>query len=1041
MGRGQQRKRARHLTDGLRVAGAVGGLAAAAVVLFGCAWVLSWRITWAGLQGSDSAYHLHLANWVSTTFPNLDWWYRWDGMGMSYREGYPLVPSWLVVALANANAWTNSQAMQVMQFLINPLCALGLYAYGALRMRNPLVGVVAGILYMLSPIVFTFLVDWGFFANQVGTVLVLPALIALDIFWDEWQGGRRGWRFRLSAAATIGLITLTGLISPTIFGAPLAVIALYTFACRGWHGMVRWLFVVTPGLAIAISGLSAFWGLTLFDALRLSASRAPAPTYDAQLSPHWDLERMLELLPMRPGHIEDRVAFVPASWVPGLLGVFGAVFDRRVRVLLAMAGLGFVITSFLDFDRWLFGSPLLDLLNNRVGLTLVQFAVPLLGAYGLAGVLPALASIVSTPLRAHSVWRGCAVAVAVVIGSLLSVADLTLYASSGGPVDLWLRHVDNPCTGGSQDSQLCGTTLAAQFNVLELTNACSTPSRQLRTEVEICAELGSVSDPRWDPANDGAIARLVDRCHSTGGSYDQVCRARLGSFVEQALDLSQWRGFQVGCYAPACGAASSSASLSGSPAGSASSLAPVPDRAVLDAHSGRLLMGFHDVTGGGQFYTYYVQGIPSPELDDFMKGAMLDQTGGTALKAELAAITGSDAVVLAPQQMAVATDYASLGWQQTSSDPVVYVPPSPSGLAAQWSGGTAVLVVGQLPAAPSHPYNNVFERAAQGMIPFSSGWLVRSRSAFVDDYSDAELSGYSALVLLGYQFHEAATAWQRLDHYVRSGGRLFVETGWQYADPDWNAASSYPVLPVGSLGWGTLDRTAPVTVEGAVDPLFGAFAYQGGGWSASSASGVRPGAASLVQVGGRVVVARRSLGRGRVVWSGMNLIAHAEATKSDDELAFLARQFAWLLEPPAGAAASTASPVSPRWVSDDEAHIQLSASPAPTAVLFKESMAPGWSAEMRWPGGSSAVTIEPAEMDFMLVRLPSVPAGAELVFHYGPSLRMNGYWVASALTVLVLLVWLGWPRPFVLASVWAGRRLRDAYSAFRYWFRWDPDDS
>ena len=157
--------------------------AAAIVLIFGWAWILSWRITWGGLQGSDSAYHLHLANWVATTFPNIDWWYRWDGMGMSYREAYPMLPSWLVVAVSEAWGWTTAQAMQAMQFLINPLCAVGLYAFGALRMRNHLVGLAAGLLFLMSPIVFTFLLDWGFFANQVGTVLVMPSLFALDIFW------------------------------------------------------------------------------------------------------------------------------------------------------------------------------------------------------------------------------------------------------------------------------------------------------------------------------------------------------------------------------------------------------------------------------------------------------------------------------------------------------------------------------------------------------------------------------------------------------------------------------------------------------------------------------------------------------------------------------------------------------------------------------------------------------------------------------------------------------------------------------------------
>ena len=204
----------------------------------------------------------------------------------------------------------------------------------------------------------------------------------------------------------------------------------------------------------------------------------------------------------------------------------------------------------------------------------------------------------------------------------------------------------------------------------------------------------------------------------------------------------------------------------------------------------------------------------------------------------------------------------------------------------------------------------------------------------------------------------------------------------------------------------------PCPVEGAADPLFGGFTYQGGGWGASSASGVRPGAEPLVQVGGRVVAARWSVGKGRVVWSGMNLIAHAETAKSDDEYKFLARQFAWLLESQAGSAASQVSPATPTWVGNDEAQIPLTASPGTTSVLFKESMAPGWSAELRWPGGSRAVSIEPAEMDFMLVRLSSVPDGSVLDFHYGPTWQVYLWWTVSALTLVLLLVWVAVPAPY-----------------------------
>ena len=423
---------------------------------------------------------------------------------------------------------------------------------------------------------------------------------------------------------------------------------------------------------------------------------------------------------------------------------------------------------------------------------------------------------------------------------------------------------------------------------------------------------------------------------------------------------------------------------------------------------------------------------------------MLDQPGATGLKAELATISGADAVVLAPSQAGLAADYQAMGWQPAgglgAGGSQAYLAPDPSGLAAQWTGATTILAVGQLVGTPPHPYNDLFERAAQGMIPFSSGWLIRSRSPYIDDYSASELSGYSALILLAYRYHDPTAAWSLLDGYVRGGGRLFVETGWQYTDPDWNLSSPYAAMPVTTLGWGPLETASPPLVEGAPDRLFGSLTYQGGGWGASTAAGVKAGAEPLVQAGGRVAVARWELGRGRVLWSGMNLIAHSEASKSADEDAFLARQFAWLLGPSSTEFGASASAVTPQWTGNDEAILPLTASASPAGVLFKESEAPGWSAELTWPGGSRSVGIESAEMDFMLVRLDSIPPGAQLVFRYGPTVRIHVYWTISALVALALLSWLFRPTLYGLAMGWAGPRLRDAFSALRRRARWDVED-
>src|SRR5205823_15003174 len=128
--------------------------------------------------------------------------------------------------------------------------------------------------------------------------------------------------------------------------------------------------------------------------------------------------------------------------------------------------------------------------------------------------------------------------------------------------------------------------------------------------------------------------------------------------------------------------------------------------------------------------------------------------------------------------------------------PITFVNPKPSGLAAQWTGGNAVLVVGGSQTSGSDVYISVYERGAQGMLPFDQAWLVRGPSPYIDDYSDQQLAGYKTIVLIGYRYNDRAAAWDRLDRWVKSGGSLYVDTGWQYVDPDWNAGPAPAALPV-----------------------------------------------------------------------------------------------------------------------------------------------------------------------------------------------------------------------------------------------------
>jgi len=401
--------------------GAVRG-AVAAAVFFAAAYVLSWQILYAGPVGNDILYHLHLAQWVDASFPNLGWWYRWDDHGIAYREGYPLAAHWLAVAISRLDSIDVASGMQVVEFATNPLGALGIYVFCAWRLHRPLAGLVAGVAYLLSPFTWTFLVDWGFFSNQAGTVLFMPSLIALDVFVDEWEAGRRGWKYRLAALSVMGLVALMGLVSPFLLGAAVAAIVLYVLAIRGGGvgRRMRWLLIAAPLLLGGTFLLSAFWSLPQQQYFAFIATRVPPRAFDPALLQVFGLDQIFSLHPLRPNVLFDRMALSPAVWLPAVAGVVCAFWNAKARTLAALVGFGVLTMTTTLLDAFTWGLPVLpNLVHTRAGVTLVQFLVPVLAGLGVTEAPAKLGVWLVALLRAGN--SGRRVGATILIGGALAL--------------------------------------------------------------------------------------------------------------------------------------------------------------------------------------------------------------------------------------------------------------------------------------------------------------------------------------------------------------------------------------------------------------------------------------------------------------------------------------------------------------------------------------------------------------------------------------------------------------------------------------------
>jgi hypothetical protein len=948
-------------------------LLAVAVLLAGAsAWILGWRLLADGPPAGDTLYQLHLARWIEGTFPSISWWYPWDASGMSYRMGYPTAGYWLAVLVERWQHLQLTQVFQLFTWLVNPMVAVGIYAYCALRMRLPHVGLGALVLYLISPLPYTNMANYGLWANQVGVVLVMPSILALDVFAERWHRGERDATYRFSAIGFCGLTSVLGLVSPALVLAPAIMAFAYVAAVpgRSWRVRGKWL-LATVLLLTGAFALSLFWVLPLYTAQAVGHSRTPPAYFSAD-----DISRTLPLWPLQHGSFADRL--VPEVWMLAVVGGLGVVIHRQLRAVALAAVLAFVGMSWMGLYQFAYQIPLLheaSALNSRSCMVILQSMAPILAAYALLGLAPQLALAIARRFGRP------------VVGWMLGPVLL-----SAGTACLVLDLYQAPALFGPAGSlPYYGPIAAFSFQ---------------------------------DPWGLGPLCNNSPPPNRSDTGFP-ACRPCLDGW-NQLRDIHCWRPWRIGCYDVRC------VPTSGAIDGAADPFPRPPLRTIVDIWSPSYLMAFHALTGGSQVYTYNSQLIPSPELDASMLWDSLDNPRtGANVEANWAWSVGADSVMLNPlKQPAAVAGYRQAGWSALprspgASAPIVLLNPRPSGLAASWGRPNLTLVVGtDQTGGQSHPYDNIYATAMEGMLPPQRAWLVRGRSPYIDDYSVEELSGFKLLVLQGYRYRDQNRAMQLLSDYVRAGGDLYLDSGWQFVTPDWDSATAPSFWPVEQLSWARMNPRATVTVMSRPDPSFPKLIYQGAGWAASGAPRTRPGAQPVISVDGRVLAARWQWGRGRVLWSGMNLIAHLETnagsdgTSSDagDETRVVADQFDWLLGGK-GSGSEQQRPLQVHWQDNDAASVDLTASNVPTAVLFRETLMPGWGVSLVWPGGQRELPILDAGQDFMLVSLDHVPAGSKLVYRFQPSAVVRLGQVLSVVALLLFLFWLVRPGP--LRHAWA----------------------
>lgn len=299
-----------------------------------------------------------------------------------------------------------------------------------------------------------------------------------------------------------------------------------------------------------------------------------------------------------------------------------------------------------------------------------------------------------------------------------------------------------------------------------------------------------------------------------------------------------------------------------------------------------------------------------------------------------------------------------------------------------------ILVIGSL---KRNAYETLFRLANLGIINYEDAILVFGKEK-IDDYSLAELKQYRAVVAYGYTYKNATKAWELLAGYVKEGGNLFIETGWQYVDPDWQMSQTPEIIPVSSTTWKSYSDW---NIEG-----FGPPSYNGAPWGVSEGIGLKPWAKAVVEINGQVLIAQGNLGKGKVVWSGMNLPAHAYFSKKDTEYQFINQLITFLT--PLGGRVDTNVKITRTY--PDKVEFKLLGPSSNQNLYFKENYFPDWKARVKVNGQWQSGEVLKVGAGHLMIRLSN--GATEIVLEYKASKTVVLSIVVSVVSFLILVIYM-----------------------------------
>lgn len=1021
------------------------------MLVFGASYILGFRyLTGNTLWGNDAFSFYMVVDWFSKHFPDVPFWFPLQAGGTSFA-GYPWLAAYFVVLVSKLSNLELVQAFRVVGFLSVPLTGVGVIAFVWTRLTSirsgitrAAMGVVAGLIYVASPLAWTWLVRWGFYAESVSHVFIPWILIFFDWFLDNAAKEKRGLAYRLSFMGLIFFWTLSLLThffaAISVLGVMAVYIAIKLVFTRQRKLVAKRVFWSLFVLGIAFSMVVGFRvypyqrfnkyvsqsGFSGYGVSGYEGMKNNTVPLDVMLS----LEKISDNLD--PRYTIQDSTFPLYVWVliiPVL--VLGWIVSIKLWGLSVFAILGTYITSNVSLRLSLGGIPYIGSIINyiftgRPFLIPMRVIIPTLAVFGGIVVFELIQKLLlRLTKRIKFIYLGTMplTTLMVLILGLGTVAyTISQYyyqpysnkfkvRTDGFPDefdmrDVWHEMPDENNLSDDQDVQfsLSDDEFQTIVNLNLLKGACLNSTSSAEAFPEVCDGFINNRDTYLPDVE--TVTAVRNRCFGSN-IEDKLCKTFYKDILSQ-LNPSNWPKPVV------------SSDISGEVESVKTIFGHLPsDRSYrydLSGFSGRQIMISPIVNPNSMIQVYintldllysshnYLSQVMYTTFPLYQKPGVLTELGKWF---------GLDYVFLTGDQQEPIDFWESDknwkaiggGWREFGE---------PQNIAS-WSNKPNILVITD---NDKRLYDQNYRFFTQGGIKFDQADIIQGPKK-IDSMSQKEINQYDLIFMRGYDYGLKFRAYSKIDNYLSQGGSLIFDTGWQYNIPDFATERAPSWMPFDSLSWQNLtkDGSWKLNDEGIDKTIdaqkLGPLTWEDTSWGVSVPKNLKPWARPILSYSGTPLIVMGEYGKGKVAWMGFNIVPHAEAKDSVEEV-YLFNELVKKLLP--DASNSQFSYTYNRIHPDKVEFILNDTTSENTGFYFREAYYPDWHAKLITPKGSKKLKITRSGPGMMYVQMPPAEAGAKLVFEIRTPFVQHSLNALAVLASLLIVVYVIYPKSLIMIA-------------------------